>query len=466
MPKFLMGGGCYYRQFRLPKKQLRKERSVGQFEGVSIRVNGNLREFSSRVDLMAYLAFEEKTWEWLQNLPALHRDAGTEIYEVLFHQPIEALRELLNGATKSDLAKPDNLFIESASAEGVLIKKTQKEYGEITAALALLYLNKETRLAISAAPKIKKFADSPNLAFDRSVAIQIALSLQEFMPTALDARSIALRTQLDRFAEHTVLAKNAVNSYAAEFTEEVSASKTKLENLGHTIGKSYVRRRKVYSAFAAKARLEAKRSVQDAIEALDSAKAAYHDQVDLNASVQYWSARRRSHSFFKSLWFLAVVASMSLTFVSMLAYYGYGGAAGLSHLIREQHPVEISLPQTAPGAASPPKMILGQNASDLSLAAADLAGAALLITLLGVIIKITLRQFNTHSHLSLEAAERITFTKTYLALLNEGKLKSDEDRRLILESLFRSTQSGAVAEIPFSSPIELILKTLSEKRPA
>ena len=437
---------------------------MGQFEGVSIRVNGILREFSSRVDLMAYLAFEEKSWEWLHNLPALHRDAGAEIYEVLFRKPIQDLRELLAETTKSDLARPDNLFIEGASAEGVLINKARMEYGEITAALALLYLNKETRLAISAVQKIKKFADNPNLAFDRSVAIQIALSLQDFMPTALDARSIALRTQLERFSEHTVLAKNAVNSYAAEFTEEVSASKAKLENLGHTIGKSYVRRRKVYSAFAAKARLEAKRSVQDAIEALDSAKAAYHDQVDLNASVQYWTARRRSHSFFKSVWFLAVVASMTLTFLSMLAYYGYGGAAGLSHLIREQHPVEISLQASAPGAASP-KMILGQNASELSLAAADLAGAALLITLLGVIIKITLRQFNTHSHLSLEASERITFTKTYLALLNEGKLKSDEDRRLILESLFRSTQSGAVAEIPFSSPIELILKTLSEKRP-
>jgi cobalamin biosynthesis protein CbiD len=115
---------------------------------------------------------------------------------------------------------------------------------------------------------------------------------------------------------------------------------------------------------------------------------------------------------------------------------------------------------------SAPKVLLGRSSSELSAAVADLAGAALLITLLGVLIKITLRQFNTHSHLSLEAAERITFTKTYLALLNEGKLKSDEDRKLILESLFRSTQSGSVAEIPFSSPIELILKTLGEKKVA
>lgn len=102
--------------------------------------------------------------------------------------------------------------------------------------------------------------------------------------------------------------------------------------------------------------------------------------------------------------------------------------------------------------------------SELTLAVADLAGAALLITLLGIIIKITLRQFNTHSYLALEAEERITFTKTYLALLNEGKLKSEEDRKLVLESLFRSTKSGAVEEIPFSSPLELILKTIGDKK--
>ena len=88
----------------------------------------------------------------------------------------------------------------------------------------------------------------------------------------------------------------------------------------------------------------------------------------------------------------------------------------------------------------------------------------MLITLFGALIKITLRQFNTHSHMALDAAERITFTKTYLALLNEGKLKADEDRRLILESLFRSSQPGSLAEIPFSSPIEPVLKTLTDKK--
>lgn len=90
-------------------------------------------------------------------------------------------------------------------------------------------------------------------------------------------------------------------------------------------------------------------------------------------------------------------------------------------------------------------------------------GAALVVTLMAVIIRVALRQFNTYSHLSLEAEERVTMVKTYLALLNEGKLKSDQDRHLALEALFRASQTGMIAETAFNSPVDIIVKSLAEK---
>jgi hypothetical protein len=433
-----------------------------KLERVYVRVNGDMREYPSAVEAIEYLESEERSWRWLLKLPSLYLDAATEMYEELFKKPVEGPLTLLSGGVRSVELGSKRKHLETGSAESILIGKTRQEYGDLTAALVLLFLNKNTRSLLTNSPTIKKLVDNPNLAFERTVAIQIGLSLQDFVPLAVDSRSLELRRQVERFTEHTSLVRNAVNGYASDLTDEIIASKARINELGKSIGRSYARRKKVYSHFASKARQNAKVSIEETKAALDSAKAAYHDQVDLNASVQYWTVRRRSHSIFKFIWFIAVVVSMVTTFLSMLAYYGYGGAAGLSHMLREKAPAEaVNQVAASPGVTA---KILGQNASDLSLAVADLAGAALLITLLGVIIKITLRQFNTHSHLSLEAAERITFTKTYLALLNEGKLKSDEDRRLILESLFRSTQSGAVAEIPFSSPVELILKTLGDKK--
>lgn len=427
-------------------------------------VNSDSREYSSNNEILDYLESEAEGWRWLIDLPSLYQEAGEEIFKELFKSPIDEAKHLLRGSVRKVSLGGLHKYVEVNSSEGVLVRRTRQEYGDLAAALCLVYLNKNNRNLLLGNPVVKKFVENPNLAFDRSVAIQVVLSLHDFISEAWDARSSELRNQLERFSEHTALARNAVNGYAADLTEEIIASKARVDSLGMALGKAYARRKKVYSQFAAKARQAAKNSVQETVDALESAKAAYHDQVDLNASVQYWSVRKDSHSLFKFIWFFAVVVSMVSTFISMLAYYGYGGAAGLSHMLREQSSAEaLNQVSIVPSATS--RVLFGQNATELSLAIADLAGAALLITLFGVIIKITLRQFNTHSHLSLEAAERITFKKTYLALLNEGKLKSDEDRRLILESLFRSTQSGSIAEIPFSSPIELILKTLGEKKP-
>ena len=304
---------------------------------------------------------------------------------------------------------------------------------------------------------------------------------------------------MERFVSHAELATDAVNNYVTDIIDSTSSAKSDIDNLANSLTAAYFRRRKRYSAYIIKVRDSARESVSEVISTLASAKAAYHDQVDLDASVQYWSVRRRNHSIFKVVWFFAVLLSMVVMFGSVLGYYGAGGAVGLSSMIHQQRMEEsmfinppsigldspLSSMQTTKLAFTPPKLapiasessaasltpsspiaVAGHTRSELTLAVADIAGAALLITLLGILIKITLRQFNTHSYLALEAEERITFTKTYLALLNEGKLKSEDDRKLVLESLFRSTKSGAVEEIPFSSPLELIFKTIGDKKPA
>ncbi|MGR4042374.1 DUF6161 domain-containing protein [Pseudomonas sp. 910_21] len=431
---------------------------------ITLRLNEEKIVFENRASLEEFFYSQEQNWKWLTKLPQVYREVGNSIFKIFFLDQIGFARSNFEDGVLSrlELGSEKMPFVTYDSDEGYLIGKVRKEYGDVTAALSLIYLNKSTRNAIVRDEKIKAFVLNSNLSFEKSIAIQVGLSFQNFIPLISDARSTAVRDILERFISQADMATEAVNSYVSEISEKMQASTVMVEDVARALTRSYLKRKKNYISYAGRVRLAAKNAVKEATDTLASAKAAYHDQVDLDASVQYWTARKKNHEKFKFVWFLAILVSMLVTFFSMLGYYGMGGAVGLSYYLKAFRPPEMLI--SLPSGITQPSLLVGRTTSELSLAAADLAGAILLITLLSVIVRICLRQFNNHSHLALESAERITFTKTYLALLNEGKLKSDEDRKLILESLFRSTQSGTVAEIPFSSPVELILKTLGEKK--
>ena len=465
--------------------------------GVALRLNGDVLKFKSNDELNEYLESICREWEWLINMPGAYQEIGKAIFAVYFYNPISVIRQEMKDSKISvyKLGSESSVFLLNDSDAGYLIAKTRREYDDVTAALAILFLSKHTRSLIARDERISEFAISDRLTFERSVAIQIAISLQGFSSIGADARSALMMETLDRFVSHADLATDAVNAYVTDITESTQSAKRNLDSLGDSLKNAYIRRRKRYSAYLLNARNSARTAFTEAVDSFESAKTAYHDQVDLDASVQYWMARKRNHSVFKVIWFFAVLMSMAVMFVSVMGYYGVGGAAGLSSAFGHYRPqsadgngstvrlVTALLPAAASAEAgehpaqtkpadnasavttTPPHAVVqGAAQSEVATAIADLAGVALLITLLGILIRITLRQFNTHSHLALEAEERITFTKTYLALLNEGKLKSEEDRKLVLESLFRSTKSGTMDEIPFSSPVELIFKTISDKK--
>jgi hypothetical protein len=467
---------------------------------VVLRLNGEKVKFESYEKLQSYLELQIEHWEWLTKLPGAYKDAGQAIFENYFSRPIQEVKQYTSKIISPEfrLENEKMPFILYDSDEGFLIRRTKEEYDEITAALALVYLNKHTRGAAHRDGQISSLMQNERLSFEKSIAIQIAISLQGFSSIGSEARSSVMKETLDRFVSHAELAADAVNEYVTDIIDSTSSAKSDIDGLANSLTATYLRRRKKYAAYMLKVRDSARDAVSEATHTLATAKAAYHDQVDLDASVQYWNARRRNHSMFKVVWFCSILLSMVVMFSSVLGYFGAGGAVGLTNLIHQLRTEEIatdnsppirldkspsSTPQTT-FSVTPAKLapiasqstttslsslstiaVSGPIRSELTLAVADLAGAALLITLLGIIIKITLRQFNTHSYLALEAEERITFTKTYLALLNEGKLKSEDDRKLVLESLFRSTKSGSIEEIPFSSPLELIFKTIGDKKP-
>lgn len=84
-----------------------------------------------------------------------------------------------------------------------------------------------------------------------------------------------------------------------------------------------------------------------------------------------------------------------------------------------------------------------------------------LIGVLGVwATRLLVRMFLSNIHLSTDAAERVVMVKTYLSLLEDDKVLSDEDRKLVLQSLFRPASDGIVKDEGLPHPALDVLTKL------
>lgn len=211
---------------------------------------------------------------------------------------------------------------------------------------------------------------------------------------------------------------------------------------------------------------------------LKTAYNTYHAQVDLKSSVVYWNQKVTQHNKAKWKWLAVVVASIALTFASPVIYYSAGGASALAAKRHQNSPQDLQTAETTNKeqnkSVSPQPELKKESSTPapndtmekvaFASGIADLTGAALIVALMSVLLRLSLRQYNTSIHLSHDAEERVTMLKTYLALSNEGKLTSDGDMKLVLEALFRPSQSSGIPDSTPATPIELIIKAFTEKK--
>jgi len=67
--------------------------------------------------------------------------------------------------------------------------------------------------------------------------------------------------------------------------------------------------------------------------------------------------------------------------------------------------------------------------------------------------RLLVRVYMSNAHLAADADERVTMVKTYLSLLEDGKMTKDEDRALVLTPLFRPAADGLVKDEGLPHPI-------------
>ncbi|WP_151638748.1 DUF6161 domain-containing protein [Noviherbaspirillum aerium] len=148
-------------------------------------------------------------------------------------------------------------------------------------------------------------------------------------------------------------------------------------------------------------------------EAMSALEQTFREKMTLRAPVEYWEGRHRHHTR------RSTVLGRSV-FGSMLAL---AGAIGLIAY-----------------------WVLNNLKADGTPEAWRVSVLAL-VGVLGVwAVRLVVRMFLSNVHLGTDAAERVTMVKTYLALLEGDKLPSDDDRKLILQALFRPASDGLVKD--------------------
>jgi len=210
-----------------------------------------------------------------------------------------------------------------------------------------------------------------------------------------------------------------------EHDEWVGANKKELKKLGKKLLRKIVSLKTEYIRRSSE-------TLKKSEETVSNAKKVYLSQVELDAAVTYWDGKKTIHNDSKNMWLKVLIALLIATSISPF-------------LIMKYLPVEE---------LADDKLLLNV------LNPVTLITSLLVISLLSFAIRLCSRQFSTQQHLFLEAEERKTMLKTYLALMNEGKLVEQEDRKIALDALFRPAQTGMVAEhgniVPSDSVIKII----------
>ena len=147
-------------------------------------------------------------------------------------------------------------------------------------------------------------------------------------------------------------------------------------------------------------------------EKLADIERTYDEKLALQSSVEYWDKKRGYHQ--SVMWKMAKVTVSSAVAIiiifSLVAYFLF-------------------------------------EATTLSTVQLWKLGIMLAISSFGVwLIRLLSKIFISNLHLRTDADERVTMIKTYLALLREGSGPKDDERQLILQTLFRPSSTGFIKE--------------------
>lgn len=146
---------------------------------------------------------------------------------------------------------------------------------------------------------------------------------------------------------------------------------------------------------------------------MEQLRKTFREEIALRAPAEYWNSKRNGHFWWTIIW-------GGISFVAIGCATWWLGTQ-----------IHDLLGNVEPGGAPEYWRV----------------AMLLLVGVFGVwAIRLVVRIFLSHMHLSADSAERVVMLRTYLSLLEGDRLSSKEDRQLILQALFRPASDGIVKD--------------------
>lgn len=235
-----------------------------------------------------------------------------------------------------------------------------------------------------------------------------------------------LRAQREAFADLSAKMERLTGEKAAAYDE----LERRFNALVRGIGETEAKHKTDFEHLVATSEKAYKDALADHAGQMEALRETFREKMALRSSVEYWSSRANRHRD-------RAENLLKVTFVSIA---GLAVVVGIGTCLVFRTSVDPGKPDAWKLA------ILG------------------FVGVLGVwAVRLIVRMFLSDRHLSIDADERVTMVQTYLALMEDKKVPTDEDRKLILQPLFRPASDGIVKDEGLPHPVlELLTRSGSK----
>jgi hypothetical protein len=368
---------------------------------LDLESNGGLVQFYSVEEVQAWVTHEVTFWQWLQKSTSY--DANTRS---IWNQQASPWNRLNDNIAKLKSNPPDpekEKYLQSIRDILVASYKARKSLHSSTPAAKKLleYSSDDTNqiAIITAAYMLGYFINAPvkfNVQRPDSI-INIVRGNQEAMLFAkgISGISDAERSAMNELRQTAATLNNDLAEQTRRAKDSLASSENSLSNLQRSISEKF------------------DKLFETSSKTLEDISNTYDKKLALQAAVKYWTDKAERHRNLSILFGAA--------FVVTLLTAGYLGFLELYPLLKD---------------------VPANERPEYSVIALIIISAVVSIWIVRLIVRVLL----SHIHLQRDSSERATMLLTYLALLREGSGLKDDEKKLILQSLFRPSVSGIVKD--------------------
>ncbi|WP_411819996.1 DUF6161 domain-containing protein [Hyphococcus formosus] len=210
--------------------------------------------------------------------------------------------------------------------------------------------------------------------------------------------------------------KNDFSTTYSDQKRKIDDSLNNLEKMHDKLERRYKATRKIGERAYREFNNKQNALIQEGLDSLEATKRAYSEHMELRASVEYWTTKEVAH-IDKASELRVFLVVFFIASIAIILWFSKDVYALLGETIED---------------FSPQTIFIG-SISLLCVSITLWAG------------RVMVRMYLSEQHLAIDAKQRATMVRTYLALINESAADKAE-RNIILKALFRPTTDGIVKD--------------------